>query len=206
MQPRKELKLNLYITEIINDVEMNTVKTADTVTGEGSTEGLLREVRAKLQIGGSEGDEIIALRLIGDSASQLRAKFPDYLATVFTENNNLIYDGEKDMALVFDMPYRWNEATMDALTTAVHRFIVNKCIERWHRLVNRTDFAANYEREANEALDDVKAAINTRKKPKRGTKYDTNDDVKTWYVYKGTKGSGDESTLLHATAQPEAGS
>lgn len=201
MQPRKILKVDLYISEIINDIENNTVKSAETVSVDGTT-GSVNEVRAKLQIGGTQGDEVIALRLIGDAASQLRGIFPDYLEATEETANNTLHDGEKDLFVIFSMPFRWNEATASTVVTASHRYIVNKSIERWQLMVNRTEYAASYKAEADTAIDSLRLALNARKRPQRCTHYDTSCECKDLYVYHTDRIDGQTgSNMLHENPQ-----
>ena len=74
------------------------------------------------------------------------------------------FDADSDIIIQLNLPMNFNEASIDAVTTAMHQYIVNTAIAGWFSLVN-PDESEKYIQLASNNYQMLSRAMMSRKRP-----------------------------------------
>lgn len=164
---KKTFKVKLYMSELIYDVQNKTY-----ITGRSRYDGDNHEAVANMQANEDDENANQILRSIGDSYSTLLGKIAEFVnvsgATPSEEvtKTDVLGSASKNIEVSLDMPSNYNMATSDAVTAAMHKYIVNMAIHEWFLMTNKAD-AADYIARANSNIEQLREAINKRMRPIR---------------------------------------
>lgn len=162
---KKDLKITLYYSELIYDVQNKTY-----LTGRSRSDGNNFEAVANMQANDDDENLNQVMRSIGGAIASLRTALGEFIVeTGETATNilNIAEDGAK-VELTLTMPSNYNNATRDTVASASHKFIVNTAIGDWFAITNKAD-AADYIAMANANIVELRDAINRRLRPSRKT-------------------------------------
>lgn len=163
----KTFTVKLYMSELIYDVQNKTY-----ITGRSRYDGTNHETVANMQANEDDENENQILRSIGDAYSTLLGKIAEFVkidsatpSADLTKTDEL-GDAETDIQVVLKMPSNYNMVTSDAVTAAMHKYIVNMAIHEWFTLTNKND-SEIYLARANANIEQLREAINKRVRPDR---------------------------------------
>ena len=80
--------------------------------------------------------------------------------------NDIQEEEDGDFKLTLKMPSNFNQAVLDSIAVACHRFLVNTAICDWFMITNPNE-AKNYSELAVIALQSIREAVNKRTIPTR---------------------------------------
>jgi methionine synthase II (cobalamin-independent) len=159
---RKTVKITLYMSELIYDVENKTY-----LTGRSRDNGTNYAEVAHMQASDDEENGNQILRSIGNAFANLKTKLAEYIDDSETSTaNNAQLSADSDLVLALSLPNNYNQATADNLGTALHQYIVNSAIGDWFTITNKAD-AADYIALAQANLDTAREAVSKRSRPSR---------------------------------------
>lgn len=158
---RKTLTITLFMSEILYEV-MNKTH----LTGRSRETGNNHEEVANMKANEDEENINQLLRSIGDAFATLKTKLAEYLAETGTTANNIQLEQNSELKVALSMPTNYNDSTREALSAAMHKFIVNKTISEWFTITNKSD-AADYVSLAAENVEAIREAVNKRTRPSR---------------------------------------
>lgn len=161
---KKNLTITLYMSELLYDVQNKTY-----LTGKSRSTGSNHEEVANMQANEDEENQNQILRSIGNAFSLLRTKLSEYIdeqSTSSINGNNILTSDEKDLNVTLVMPSNYNVASREAISTAMHQYIVNTAIGDWFTITNKSD-ASDYVTMSAANLEEIREAINKRFRPTR---------------------------------------
>lgn len=157
---KKNLTITLYMSELIYDFQNKAF-----ITGRSRRVGGDAEQASDMQASDDDEDKNQALRSIQTAYGQLLVEMGEALnSTDSTSSNELIADSNITLAL--EMPSNYNLGVKDALTSAIHDFLINKALSAWFIMTNKND-AGDYETLAKSSMQNVHNAFNRRARPVR---------------------------------------
>lgn len=158
---RIPITITLYKSELLYDVENKTY-----LTGQSRYDGSNHEQVAHMQANEDEENRNQILRSIGNAFGTMKTKLSEYMTSSQEEDSNLQIDDEGSFTITLLMPSNYNQATVEALTAALHQYIVNMTIYDWFTITNKQD-AADYGTLAAANIEQAREAINKRVRPTR---------------------------------------
>lgn len=156
---KKLIPITLYLNEIIYDIQNKTY-----VIGRNKDSGDNPEQVAAIQASDEPESYNQLLRSIGNALSMLRQNLGDYLDVSQTTSNDNQFEADSDIVIQLNLPMNFNEASIDAVTTAMHQYIVNTAIAGWFSLVN-PDESEKYIQLASNNYQMLSTAMMSRKRP-----------------------------------------
>lgn len=157
---KKNVTITLYMSELIYDFQNKAF-----LTGRSRRVGGDAELASDMQASDDEEDVNQALRSIQTAYGQLLVEMGEGLNSAdTTSSNKLIENG--NITLSLNMPSNYNLGVKDALTAAIHDYIINKALSSWFVMTNKAD-AGDYEELAKASLQNVHNAFNRRVRPTR---------------------------------------
>lgn len=158
---KKAITITLYMSELIYDIQNKTY-----ITGRSRKNGNNFEEVANMQANDDDENANQIVRSIQNAYSIAKIKLSEYIEESATTGSNELASSEKNITVTLKMPGNYNESTVETITSAVHRFIVNTAIGEWFSMTNKAD-AADYFNLATGCVTDIREAINKRIRPTR---------------------------------------
>lgn len=156
---RQTVTITLYSSELTYDVKNKTY-----LTGNSKVDASPAAV-AYMQANDDEENANQVNRSIGNAFGSLKTKLSEYIEDNSTSTgNDLLFDGTTDFVLTLKMPSNFNRASIDAISTGLHKYIVNMAVADWFLITNKTDAEA-YVAQAAANMAEVIEAINKRVRP-----------------------------------------
>lgn len=158
---KKNVTITLYMSELIYDFQNKAY-----ITGRSHRVGGDAELASDMQASDDEEDMNQVLRSIQTAYGQLLVEMGEGLSGSGTTSSNKLFDKDSNITLSLNMPSNYNVGVNDALSSAIHDYIVNKALSGWFLMTNKSD-AADYEELAKVSLQNVHNAFNRRVRPTR---------------------------------------
>lgn len=158
---KKTIIITEHISELMYDIQNKTY-----LTGRSRYTGANHEEVANMQANEDDENANQIIRSIGNAFSYLKTKLAEFLVEDDTTGNNTQISAETDLVLTLMLPSNYNQATIDSVSAAVHKYIVNTAIGDWFAITNKSD-AADYVTMATNNLEEIREAINKRVRPVR---------------------------------------
>ena len=163
---KKTITISLYVSELLYDVQNKTY-----LTGRSRENGDNHEEVAHMKASDDEENGNQILRSIYNAYNTLKSKLSEYLDEDTVAGDNILdgadetgLDTDKVLSLVLKMPSNYNPATVEAVTSGCHQYIVNVAIADWFTITNKAD-AADYVKISDNNLNQIREAINKRIRP-----------------------------------------
>ncbi len=158
----KNLKITLYMSELLYDFKNKAFLTGRSLKADGKD----AEFTSNMQANDDDSDKNQALRSIQNAYGQLLVELSEGFIneTTSTSSNELVEDG--NIMITLTMPSNYNFGLRDAVTSAIHDYIINKALMDWFLITNKDD-AKNYSDLAAVSLQNLHNAFNRRVRPTR---------------------------------------
>ena len=160
---KKTITITLYMSELIYDVQNKTY-----LTGRSRNNGKNFEEVANMQANDDDENSAQIIRSIDNAFSTVKTKLAEYIEEAGTTSDNKLPDGTSNISISLKMPSNFNQASINSISSALHKYIVNMSIADWFTITNKAD-AADYITLAASNLVEVIEAINKRVRPTRVT-------------------------------------
>lgn len=158
---KKIITITLHMSELIYDVQNKTY-----LTGLSRKDGSNDEYVAHMQNNDDDEHSNQVLRTIGSAFAALKGRLGEYLVDSATTGNNEQISKNGTLVVSLNMPSNYNQAENDAVSAAMHQFIVNMAVGDWFTITNKADAGDYYQFAANN-LGQLREAINRRVRPTR---------------------------------------
>lgn len=158
---KKSIAITLYMSELIYDIQNKTY-----LTGRSRNSGTNHEEVANMQANDDDENANQIVRSIGNAFSNLKTKLSEYLEEAGTSSSNKLKSPTDNITVELLMPSNFNQGVNDTISSALHQYIVNLAISEWFTITNKAD-AADYVALATANLEEIREALNKRKRPIR---------------------------------------
>lgn len=158
---KKSIAITLYMSELIYDIQNKTY-----LTGRSRNSGTNHEEVANMQANDDDENANQIVRSIGNAFSNLKTKLSEYLEEAGTSSSNKLMSPTDNITVELLMPSNFNQGVNDTISSALHQYIVNLAISEWFTITNKAD-AADYVALATANLEEIREALNKRKRPIR---------------------------------------
>ena len=158
---KKVIAITLYMSELIYDVQNKTY-----LTGRSRQTGTNHEEVANMQANDDDENLNQIMRSIGNAFANLKTKLSEYINESGTSTNDKQISSTGNLTLSLNMPPNYNNASNDAISTALHQYLVNSAIGDWFTITNKND-ASDYITLAAANLEQLREAANKRMRPTR---------------------------------------
>lgn len=158
---KKVIAITLYMSELIYDVQNKTY-----LTGRSRQTGTNHEEVANMQANDDDENSNQIMRSIGNAFANLKTKLSEYINESGTSTNDKQLSSTGNLTLSLNMPPNYNNASNDAISTALHQYLVNSAIGDWFTITNKND-ASDYITLAAANLEQLREAVNKRIRPTR---------------------------------------
>ena len=158
---KKAIKITLYMSELIYDVQNKTY-----LTGRSRQTGTNHEEVANMQANDDDENLNQIMRSIGNAFANLKTKLSEYINESGTSTNDKQISSTGNLTLSLNMPPNYNNASNDTISTALHQYLVNSAIGDWFTITNKND-ASDYITLAAANLEQLREAVNKRMRPTR---------------------------------------
>ena len=158
---KKTITITLYMSELIYDIQNKTY-----ITGRSRQNGNNFEEVANMQANDDDENANQIVRSIQNAYGLAKSKLSEFIEESETTGSNELISSEDNITVTLKMPGNYNESTVESISSAIHRFIVNTAIGEWFSMTNKAD-AADYFNMATGCITDIREAINKRVRPTR---------------------------------------
>ena len=158
---KKVIAITLYMSELIYDVQNKTY-----LTGRSRQTGTNHEEVANMQANDDDENANQIMRSIGNAFANLKTKLSEYINESGTSTNDKQLSSTGNLTLSLNMPPKYNNASNDTISTALHQYLVNSAIGDWFTITNKND-ASDYITLAAANLEQLREAVNKRMRPTR---------------------------------------
>ena len=158
---KKVISITLYMSELVYDVQNKTY-----LTGRSRQTGTNHEEVANMQANDDDENANQIMRSIGNAFANLKTKLSEYINESGTSTNDKQISSTGNLTLSLNMPPNYNNASNDAISTALHQYLVNSAIGDWFTITNKND-ASDYITLAAANLEQLREAVNKRMRPTR---------------------------------------
>lgn len=158
---KKTITITLYMSELIYDIQNKTY-----ITGRSRQTGNNFEEVANMQANDDDENANQIVRSIQNAYGLAKSKLSEFIEESETTGSNELISSEDNITVTLKMPGNYNESTVESISSAVHRFIVNTAVGEWFSMTNKAD-AADYFNLATGCITDIREAINKRVRPTR---------------------------------------
>lgn len=158
----KTLTITLYMSEMLYDFKNKAFLTGRSRKADGKD----AEFASNMQASDDDTDQNQALRSIQNAYGQLLVELSEGFINVAdsTDSNELLDNA--DITITMTMPSNYNFGIRNAVTAAIHDYIINKALMDWFLIVNKED-AKDYSDLAAISLQNLHNAFNRRERPSR---------------------------------------
>lgn len=158
---KKTVRLRLYLSELIYNIESVTHLTAD------SKHDRTPEQLATMKAGDDDIGRNALLRYIGNAYASLCIGLSEYIEESRQSSDNIQQEDTEYLELVINrLPSNYNEATTQGLASAAHQYIVNTALMEWFMVTSPSD-AGDYAKLSERNLVELRTAIHKRVRPSR---------------------------------------
>lgn len=158
---KKTITITLYMSELIYDIQNKTY-----ITGRSRQNGNNFEEVANMQANDDDENANQIVRSIQNAYGLAKSKLSEFIEEAETTGSNELISSEDNITVTLKMPGNYNESTVESISSAIHRFIVNTAIGEWFSMTNKAD-AADYFNMATGCITDIREALNKRVRPTR---------------------------------------
>ncbi len=166
MEKKQIITVRQHVPTILYDVRNKAYITGNSRMASGEAN---YEAGSKMQASEDTEEDDQLKRSLTTYFTGLKSKLGEYLDEETTTTNNLIaeiIENEGTLQLSFRLPTNYNNASADALGAGIHAYLVDMVLADWFNITNPKDMKG-YTEHANVMLEDVKAALYKRSRPKR---------------------------------------
>ncbi len=166
MEKKQIIIVNIDVKTVLYDVRNKAYITGNSRMASGAAK---YEAGSKMQASEDTEETDQLNRSFTTYFTGLKSKLGEYLDENTTTTNNLItqlIEEEGVLTLSFRLPTNYNNASVDAMGAGIHAYLVDMVLADWFTITNPQD-AKSYTDHAKVQLDDVKAALYKRSRPKR---------------------------------------
>ncbi len=166
MEKKQIITVYQHVPTILYDVRNKAYITGNSRMASGAAN---YEAGSKMQASEDTEEDDQLKRSLTTYFTGLKSKLGEYLDEETTTTNNLIAETIEDegtLQLSFRLPTNYNNASADALGAGIHGYLVDMVLADWFNITNPQDMKG-YTEHANVMLEDVKAALYKRSRPKR---------------------------------------
>lgn len=149
------------MSELIYDIENKT-----SLTGIARDNGQNYRESADMRATEVEESRNQVLRSIGNAFSSLRNELAEYMCASGREADNTQFEEWQDIEVCLGMPTNYDLATKEAISTAMHRYIVDMALWDWFNIFSKDDAKA-YLTMASADIQQIRRGINRRVRPQR---------------------------------------
>lgn len=158
---KKAITITLYMSELIYDIQNKTY-----ITGRSRQNGNNFEEVANMQANDDDENANQIVRSIQNAYGLAKSKLSEFIEEAETTGSNELISSEDNITVTLKMPGNYNESTVETITSAIHRLIVNTAVGEWFTMTNKAD-AADYFNLASGCVTDIREALNKRVRPTR---------------------------------------
>lgn len=166
MEKKQIITVRQDVATILYDVRNKAYITGNSRKASGAAN---YESASKMQASEDTEEDDQLKRSLTTYFSGLKTKLGEYLDESTTTTDNLIaelVEEEGVLLLTFRLPTNYNNASADALGAGIHAYLVDMVVADWFTITNPAE-VKTYTDHAAMMLDDVKAALYKRSRPKR---------------------------------------
>lgn len=166
MEKKQIVMVRLDVSTILYDVRNKAYITGNSRMASGAVG---YEAGSKMQTSEDTDEDDQLKRSLTTYFTGLKSKIGEYLDEDTTSTHNIIHDLIEDegvLTLSFRLPTNYNNASADALGAGIHAYLVDMVLADWFNITNPND-VKSYTEHASLMLEDVKAALYKRSRPKR---------------------------------------
>lgn len=157
-----DITITLSVKELVYDVQNKSY-----LTGRSRQTGNNFEEVANMQASDDLEDLNQVKRSIGNALAILKLRLSEYKpSTNAIGTDNTLLSATGDITISLTMPSNFNEAITSAIVGSAHQFVVNTAVADWFTITNKAD-AADYAAKAEINVQQIREAINKRKRPSR---------------------------------------
>lgn len=168
MVENKEVAVTLHIEEVKYAIKNKTHVTARSLEASGK---LGYESASHLQADSSMEDSYEVERAIVNALNEVKVSLCEYLDETVTSTDNLVSDAVSEggtITLSFHLPGNYNSASVSALGSGIHDYVVCRSIHSWYR-ETMPELADACQSDAMSSLSVAKSALYKRVRPQRPT-------------------------------------
>ncbi|MCM1491386.1 MAG: hypothetical protein NC095_11280 [Muribaculum sp.] len=158
-----QLTITIDIKELIYDIQNKTY-----LTGRSRSDGKNYRQVALMQANNDDENYNQIMRSIGNAFARVKTELSEVMSTKTANSNNQLELNNDTKVLSLVMPSNFNSAATDAITAAIHQFIVTSATSEWFMITNKTD-TEDYSRLAQESLELLRESLCKRSRPSRST-------------------------------------
>ena len=160
---KKTITLTLYVSELVYDIQNKTY-----LTGRSRQTGSNHEEVANMQANDDDENADQVMRSIQNAFGALKTKLAEWLNDDGTTSSDELMSitDKSTLEVVLNMPSNYNSSTRDAISAALHQYIVNTAIGDWFTITDKAD-ASDYFTLATNNLEAIREAVNKRLRPTR---------------------------------------
>lgn len=160
---KKTITLTLYVSELVYDIQNKTY-----LTGRSRKTGSNHEEVANMQANDDDENADQVMRSIQNAFGTLKTKLAEWLNDDGTTSSDELMSitDKSTLEVVLNMPSNYNSSTRDAISAALHQYIVNTAIGDWFTITDKAD-ASDYFTLATNNLEAIREAVNKRVRPQR---------------------------------------
>lgn len=166
MEKKQIVTVNIDVATVLYDVRNKAYITGNSRMASGAVG---YEAGSKMQASEDNEEDDELKRNMTTYFCTLKSKLGEYLDEETTTTDNLIKDlieNEGVLTLAFRLPTNYNNASADALGAGIHAYLVDLILANWFSITNPQD-AKGFTEHAAAMLEDVRAALYKRSRPKR---------------------------------------
>lgn len=156
-----QLTITIDIKELIYDIQNKTY-----LTGRSRSDGKNYRQVALMQANNDDENYNQIMRSIGNAFARVKNELAEVLSTKTVNSNNQLDLGDDTKTLSLVMPSNFNSAATEAITAAIHQYIVNSATSEWFMITNKTD-TEDYSRLSLDSLELLRESLCKRSRPTR---------------------------------------
>lgn len=156
-----QLTITIDIKELIYDIQNKTY-----LTGRSRSDGKNYRQVALMQANNDDENYNQIMRSIGNAFARVKNELAEVMSTKTVNSNNQLDLDDETKTLSLVMPSNFNSAATEAITAAIHQFIVNSATSEWFMITNKTD-TEDYGRLSLESLELLRQSLCKRSRPSR---------------------------------------
>lgn len=156
-----QLTITIDIKELIYDIQNKTY-----LTGRSRSDGKNYRQVALMQANNDDENYNQIMRSIGNAFARVKNELAEVMSTKTVNSNNQLDLGDDTKTLSLVMPSNFNSAATEAITAAIHQYIVNSATSEWFMITNKTD-TEDYSRLSLDSLELLRESLCKRSRPTR---------------------------------------
>lgn len=158
---KKKIKIILHTSKILYDIE-NTAY----LEGEVSKTGENDKTVSLMQASEDEEDSGKIMGSVGSAYKKLFLIMGKYISENTTQAENDIWERDKDITIVLNMPSNFRLANVDTINNCSHNYVVDLALADWFDVTNKNS-ADGYRKKAANEVQLLEVALAGREAPQR---------------------------------------